>query len=210
MSEPITLDSVPSYSGQPVSVVAEVSSGKAIESIKNIQDQVSDFDCLVFSPISRLHISIKYCGELVEQSEEVDEIGTKILSPTDVATITERTRNIANQMEKFPIELSKVDVWPSCLFVDVIDMKQNLHGLNSNLRVPETYTSQYDGEMYNPHIEIAKFRNSTDFEELRTAVSEMKFETLEVQIDTISIVVSQSNNCAISSLERITTFSLNG
>jgi len=161
---------------------------KIINQIQKVQDELTRFDCIEIFPEEYFHITIKELAFLVKEKQHPDEITNEELQ-TFIMSVQEKITDL----KPFEIELMNLNNFKSTVCVEGRDGEviNNINGTILAIDGVQRYKHDYPGFL--PHLSVAQYKNTEDFEEL--------IEYLELMRDThIGTLIVDSFELVIAEL----------
>jgi 2'-5' RNA ligase len=149
-----------------------VTDAAAREHIAHAQHEVERIPGVDPYPERYWHATIKIVGFLAEEANREDEV-----TLAEIERIAEDARAPLESRPAFEIRPGKVNAFPEVVFVEVADggaiREMNVRLLESVRGLPR---SPVDGEMFLPHISIARFASNEGLPVLKTALRRLRAE----------------------------------
>jgi 2'-5' RNA ligase len=163
-------------------LVVQVESQELIESLAEIQDKISDIDCVDPVPRDYFHVTVKLGGFIVDEPEADDE-----LSEEDLDEVATSARDIISSHESFAINVEKLNLFPNAVFAEVHDGSGRLEDLHDELaQLDELMPSPHD---YLPHITLCHFQNQNEFQELVDRLEDTRNRSFgELEVEEVCLV----------------------
>ena len=166
---------------QYLAFLVRIKDESLIEKIIKIQDRLSTIPCIAPIPKDRFHITVKRCGFLAESARYEDDI-----SVNDLQRIISQAKAILQTFSNFHVILSKLNIFPGVIFIEVHD-EGKIGELNNRLQaIPEIVKEEFDYPNFLPHISITQFQNRQGFNRLISCLEKMR--DVEFGIATISSI----------------------
>ena len=135
--------------------------GELIAKIVEIQNRLSTNSCVAPFPKDYFHISVAGLGFLAESEEYEDDILTESLQ-----RIINQAGEVLQQFSKFEVSLSKLNIFPDVVFVEVHDGGR-IEEISRRLQaIPEIGSRKFGYPSFLPHISIMHFQKNEDFTRL--------------------------------------------
>lgn len=155
-----------------------------IERIVEIQNRLSTISCVAPFPKDYFHISVTGLGFLAESEEYEDDILIEKLQ-----RIINQAKEVFQQFSKFEVFLSRLNIFPDVVFVEVHDggrIEEILRGLQA---IPEIRNRRSVYPSLLPHISIMHFQKNEDFTRLVRCLEELRdTEFGKMTINSIELV----------------------
>lgn len=173
------------------------------EKIVEIQSWLSTVSCVVPFPKDYFHISVMGLGFLAESEEYGDDILVENLQ-----RIINQAKEVLQQFNKFDVFLSKLNIFPDVIFVEVHD-EGKIEEIYRRLQaIPEIKKRKFDFPSFLPHISIMHFQKKEDFTKLVSRLEKLRdteFGKMTVSsIELVNVHLSKK----YPELNTIDTFSL--
>ena len=113
------------------------------------------------------HLTIKGIGFETEESTQPEEV-----SGSDLARISEATRDVFAQQPAFDVTIGPANGFPEVVFAEVWN-SMPIRELNTHLlgALPDLVRYPFDGEAFLPHVSIARFTSEEGLDALKDALS---------------------------------------
>lgn len=174
-----------------------------VEKIIATQNELSKIPCIDPFPREYFHITVKECGFLAESKTYEDDVLID-----DLQKIINQAKQILQRFKKFKGFLSKLNLFPGVVFVQVYD-EGKIGELNKELQsITEIKKMEFDYPNFLPHISIAQFQSNRGFDRLISyleKIRDMEFGVMTV--DSIELVIAYLHK-RYPKLETIHTFGL--
>jgi len=132
-----------------------------IEKIVEIQSRLSTISCVAPFPKDYFHISVAGLGFLAESEEYEDDILIENLQ-----RIINQAKEVFQPFSKFDIFLSRLNIFPDVVFVEVHDGGR-IEAIFRRLQaIPEIRKKKFDYPSFLPHISIMHFQKNENFTRL--------------------------------------------
>lgn len=129
-----------------------------IENIVEIQSRLSASSCVAPFPKDYFHISVAGLGFLAKSEEYEDDILIENLQG-----IINQAKEILQTFSKFEVVLSKLNIFPDVVFVEVHDRGKIEEIFRRLQAIPEIGKRKFDYPSFLPHISIMHFQKNKDF-----------------------------------------------
>ena len=160
---------------------------KLIGKITEIQDKLSAIPCIDPFPKDYLHITVKGCGFLVECEIYEDDILIQNLQK-----IISKAKKVLQAFHKFGVLLPRLNIFSEVVLVEVHD-EGKIGELNKRLQeIPEIKKMKFDYPIILPHISIAQFKSSREFNRLISSLEKLRAtEFGRITVNHIELVIAQ-------------------
>ena len=139
-----------------------------IEKIVEIQSRLSTISCVARFPKDYFHISVMGLGFLAKSEEYEDDILIENLQ-----RIINQAK-VLQQFSKFDVFLSKLNIFPDVVFVEVHDGNK-IEEIHRRLQaIPEIRKRKFDYPSFLPHISIMHFQKREDFTRLISYLEKLR------------------------------------
>ena len=142
---------------------------KLIEKIVEIQSRLSTVSCVAPFPKDYFHISVAGLGFLTKSEEYEDDILIENLQ-----RIINRAREVLQLFSKFDALLSRLNIFPDVVFVEVHDGGRIEEIFRRLQAVPEIRKRKFGYPSFLPHISIMHFQKNEDFSSLISCLEELR------------------------------------
>lgn len=132
-----------------------------IEKIVEIQSGLSTISCVAPFPKDYFHISVAGLGFLGKSEEYEDDILIENLQ-----RIINQAKEVLQPFSKFDVFLSKLNIFPDVVFVEVHDRGEIEEVFRRLQAIPEIRKRKFDYPSFLPHISIMHFQKNNDFTRL--------------------------------------------
>jgi 2'-5' RNA ligase len=140
-----------------------------IENIVEIQSRLSASSCVTPFPKDYFHISVAGLGFLAKSEEYEDDILIENLQ-----RIINQAKEVLQQFSKFDVFLSKLNIFPDVVFVEVHDGNK-IEEIHRRLQaIPEIRKRKFDYPSFLPHISIMHFQKKEDFTRLISYLEKLR------------------------------------
>jgi 2'-5' RNA ligase len=140
-----------------------------IEKIVEIQSWLSTISCVARFPKDYFHISVMGLGFLAKSEEYEDDILVENLQ-----RIINQAKEVLQQFSKFDVFLSKLNIFPDVVFVEVHDGNK-IEEIHRRLQaIPEIRKRKFDYPSFLPHISIMHFQKKEDFTRLISYLEKLR------------------------------------
>jgi 2'-5' RNA ligase len=155
-----------------------------IEKIVGIQTKLSPIFCVSPFPKDYFHISVMGLGFLAKSEEYEDDILVESLQ-----RIINQAKEVLQPFSKFDVFLSKLNIFPDVVFVEVHD-EGKIEEIHRRLQaIPEIRKRKFDYPSFLPHISIMHFQNNKDFTRLISHLEKLRdTEFGKMTINSIELV----------------------
>jgi 2'-5' RNA ligase len=151
--------------------LAAVSDEPVQEYLAGLVSEIEDIPGIDPYPERYWHVTIKVVGFLAETPSRDDEVSLK-----DVERLAEAARPALEACPQFDVRAGPVNGFPEVVFAEVHDGGA-VRTLNQRLlEVPGLQRYPVDGEMFLPHISIARFASNEGLSELKTTLARLREE----------------------------------
>jgi 2'-5' RNA ligase len=140
-----------------------------IEKIVAIQSRLSTISCVAPFPKDYFHISVAGLGFLAESEEYEDDVLIENLQ-----RIINQAREVFQSFSKFEVFLSRLNIFPDVVFVEVHDggrIEKIFRGLQT---IPEIRNRKFGYTSFLPHISIMHFQKNEDFTRLISYLEKLR------------------------------------
>jgi 2'-5' RNA ligase len=155
-----------------------------IEKIVEIQSWLSTISCVARFPKDYFHISVMGLGFLAKSEEYEDDILVENLQ-----RIINQAKEFLQQFSKFDVFLSKLNIFPDVVFVEIHDggkIEEIFRGLQG---IPEIGKRKFDYPSFLPHISIMHFQKKEDFTRLISYLEKLRdTEVGKMTVNSIELV----------------------
>jgi 2'-5' RNA ligase len=142
---------------------------RLIEKIVEIQSRLSNISCVAPFPRNYFHISVAGLGFLAKSEEYEDDILVENLQ-----RIINQAKEVLQQFSKFDLFLSKLNIFPDVVFVEVHDGNK-IEEIHRRLQaIPEIGKRKFDYPSFLPHISIMHFQKKEDFTRLISYLEKLR------------------------------------
>jgi len=132
-----------------------------VRKILEVQNKLLKFSCVDTFPRQYFHITVKGCGFLAELRTYEDDVLLDALPK-----IIDQAKSILQKFKKFRVFLSKLNLFPDVVFVQVYD-EGRIGELNKALQsITGIVRMDFDYPNFLPYISIAQFQSSQEFDRL--------------------------------------------
>jgi len=132
-----------------------------IGKIAEIQNELSSISCVAPFPKDYFHISVAGLGFLAKSEEYEDDILLENLE-----RIINQAKEASRSFSRFDVFLSKLNIFPDVLFVEVHDGGKIGEIFRRLQAIPEIGKRKFDYPSFLPHISIMHFQENKDFTRL--------------------------------------------
>jgi len=140
-----------------------------IENIVEIQSRLSASSCVTPFPKDYFHISVAGLGFLAKSEEYEDDISIENLQ-----RIINQAKEVLQQFSKFDVFLSKLNIFPDVVFVEVHDGNK-IEEIHRRLQaIPEIRKRKFDYPSFLPHISMMHFQKNEDFTRLISYLEKLR------------------------------------
>jgi 2'-5' RNA ligase len=140
-----------------------------IGKLAEIQSRLSANSCVAPFPKDYFHISIAGLGFLVKSEEYDDDILIENLQ-----RIVNQAKEALHPLSRFDIFLSKLNIFPDVVFVEVHDGGK-IEEIHRTLQaIPEIRKRKFDYPSFLPHISIMRFQDNKDFTRLISHLEKLR------------------------------------
>ena len=140
-----------------------------IKKIVEIQSWLSTISCVTRFPKDYFHISVMGLGFLAKSEEYEDDILVENLQ-----RIINQAKEVLQQFSKFDVFLSKLNIFPDVVFVEVHDGNK-IEEIHRRLQaIPEIRKRKFDYPSFLPHISIMHFQKKEDFTRLISYLEKLR------------------------------------
>lgn len=143
--------------------------GELIEKIVEIQNRLSTISCVAPLPKDYFHISVTGLGFLAESEEYEDDILIENLQ-----RIINQAKEVFQQFSKFEVFLSRLNIFPDVVFVEVHDGGRIEEIFRRLQAIPEIRNRKSAYPSLLPHISIMHFQKNEDFTRLVRCLEELR------------------------------------
>ena len=155
-----------------------------IENIVEIQSRLSANVCVAPFPQDYFHISVAGLGFLAKSEEYEDDILVENLQ-----RIINQAKEVLQQFSRFDVFLSKLNIFPDVVFVEVQDggqIEKMFRGLQA---IPEIRKRKFDYPSFLPHVSIMHFQKKKDFTRLISYLEKLRDTEFEkMTVNSIELV----------------------
>ena len=157
---------------------------RLIEKIVEIQSRLSNISCVAPFPRNYFHISVAGLGFLAKSEEYEDDILVENLQ-----RIINQTKEVLQPFGKFDVFLSKLNIFPDVVFVEVHDRGKIEEIFRRLQAIPEIRKRKFDYPSFLPHISIMHFQKKEDFTRLISYLEKLRdTEFGKMTADSIELV----------------------
>jgi 2'-5' RNA ligase len=155
-----------------------------IEKIVEIQSRLSTFSCVAAFPKDYFHVSVAGLGFLAKSEEYEDDILIENLQ-----RIINQAKEVLQPFGKFNLLLSRVNIFPDVVFVEVHDGGR-IEGIFRKLQaIPEIGEREFVYPSFLPHISIMHFQNRKDFRKFISCLEKLRHvEFGKMTVNSIELV----------------------
>jgi len=140
-----------------------------IEKIVEIQSRLSTISCVAPFPKDYFHISVAGLGFLAESEEYEDDILIENLQ-----RIINQAGEVFQQFSKFEVLLSRLNIFPDVIFVEVHDAGRIEEIYRRLQAIPEIRNRKSAYPSLLPHISIMHFQKNEDFIRLISCLEKLR------------------------------------
>jgi len=140
-----------------------------IEKIVEIQSGLSTISCVARFPKDYFHISVAGLGFLGKSEEYEDDILVENLQ-----RIINQAKEVLQPFSKFDVFLSKLNIFPDVVFVEVHDKGEIEEVFRRLQAIPEIRKRKFDYPSFLPHISIMHFQKKEDFTRLISYLEKLR------------------------------------
>jgi len=142
---------------QFLTFLVKIRDEELIEKIAGIQRKLSTVSCVAPFPKDYFHISVTGLGFLVKTEEHEDDILIDSLQ-----RIINQAEEVLQRFSKFKVFLSKLNIFPDVVFVEVHDGGKIEEIFRRLQAIPEIAKRTFDYPSFLPHISIMHFLENRD------------------------------------------------
>ncbi len=140
-----------------------------IEKIVEIQSRLSTISCVAPFPKDYFHISVMGLGFLAKSEEYEDDILVENLQ-----RIINQAKEVLQPFSKFDVFLSKLNIFPDVVFVEVHDGGK-IEEIHRRLQaIPEIRKRKFGYSSFLPHISIMHFQKKEDLTRLISCLEKLR------------------------------------
>jgi len=154
---------------QFLTFLVRIRDGELVEKIAGIQRKLSTVSCVALFPKDYFHISVTGLGFLVKTEKYEDDILIDSLQ-----RIINRAEEVLQQFSKFKVFLSKLNVFPDVVFVEVHDGGKIEEIFRRLQAISEIGKRKFDFPSFLPHISIMHFQKKEDFTRLISYLEKLR------------------------------------
>jgi 2'-5' RNA ligase len=155
-----------------------------IEKIVEIQSRLSAVSCVAPFPKDYFHISVRGLGFLAKSEGYEDDVLVENLQ-----RIINQAKEVLQQFSKFDVFLSKLNIFPDVVFVEVHDggrIEEISRGLQT---ISEIGKRKSGYPSFLPHISIMHFQKNKDFTKLISYLEKLRHtEFGKMTVNSIELV----------------------
>lgn len=159
--------------------VVRIRDEELIGKIARIQSELSTISCVAPFPKDYFHISVAGLGFLAESEEYDDDILVGNLQ-----RIVEQAKEALYSLHRFDVFLSKLNIFPDVIFVEVHDGGKIGEIFRRLRKIPEIGKRAFDFPSFLPHISIMHFQEKEDLTKLighLEKLRDMEFGRMTIQ-----------------------------
>lgn len=165
-----------------------VRESRIIERIKNIQDMLSDYNCIDIFPDKYLHITVKELNcFLVSEKHFTDEYTIE-----DLPELIKSTKEKLKVFKPFELKIENLNNFKSTVCVEAHDggVIRSING--ALLQIPGVQKLRNDYPLFLPHISIAQYKSSEDYEKMVHHLEQNRVTEIgSLDVDTIELVIAE-------------------
>jgi 2'-5' RNA ligase len=154
---------------QFLTFLVKIRDEELIEKIAGIQRKLSTVSCVAPFPKDYFHISVTGVGFLVKTEEYEDDILIDSLQ-----RIINQAKEVLQQFSKFKTFLSKLNIFPDVVFVEVHDGGKIEEIFRRLQAIPAIGKKKFDFPSFLPHISIMHFQENKDFTKLISHLEKLR------------------------------------
>ena len=138
------------------------------------------------------HVTVKGIGFMKESPEEADEV-----SPDEVQRLADDARSLLEPASPCELTVGAVNAFDEVVFLEVND-EGCIRSLNQAMlaQVPGLRRYDVDGEVFLPHVSIARFSSEEGLDELKQTLAEMRDEGASVSFMFDEVLLVQAHLAA--------------
>jgi 2'-5' RNA ligase len=154
---------------QFLTFLVKIRDEELVEKIAGIQRKLSTVSCVTPFPKDYFHISVTGLGFLVKTEEYEDDILIDSLQ-----RIINQAEEVLQQFSKFKVFLSKLNIFPDVVFVEV-HAGNKIEEIHRRLQaIPEIRKRKFDYPSFLPHISIMHFQKNKDFTRVISCLEKLR------------------------------------
>jgi 2'-5' RNA ligase len=177
----------------------------AVSHLRRLVREVEDIPGVDPYPEDYWHLTIKGIGFETEEPTQPEEV-----TGDDIARISEAARDVLAQQSAFDLTVGPANAFPEVVFAEVWD-SMPIRELNTRLldALPDLVRYSFDGEVFLPHVSIARFTSDEGLDVLKQRLSAVRRDNAGPRLPVGEVQLVRAHlSAAAPRLETIETYRL--